>query len=50
MSDGNKMYATPIAKGYVYFANRYNGEDIKFKNYVAKDTTKEKYCRHCKLD
>ena len=30
--------------------NMSNGEEIKFKSFVAKDTVKERYPKYCKLD
>jgi hypothetical protein len=28
--------------------NKYNGEEIKYKSFAAKDTAKERYNKHCK--
>jgi hypothetical protein len=30
--------------------NRCNGEETKYKSFVAKDTVKETYRKYCKLD
>jgi hypothetical protein len=40
-------YGTPAG---IKNTNRYNGEEIKYKSFAAKDTAKERYCIYCKLD
>jgi hypothetical protein len=30
--------------------NKYNGEEIEYKSFAAKDTAKERYLKYCKLD